>query len=300
MSPPGSSGPPDLDAWRRAARIAAEARELGARLAVPGRSLYDLAQEIEGFIRKNGAEPAFPANLSRNDEAAHFTPPPDDGISLASGDLLKVDVGAHIGGAIADTATTVAVGGGRKNESLVKAAHEAVEAGIARVHGGSSVNEIATAIESTIGRRGFKPIRDLTGHTIEPYLLHAGKSVPNVAGLSAARLDAGEVVAIEPFATNGAGGIENGPFGNILRFRRAPVGVDRDVAALFDRFRTLPFTLRWVDDLDLRRRVLAARRQLQSYPVFLERGHGLVAQAEHTVLVTPDGVEVLTRLGDDR
>lgn len=300
MSPETGPGALPLDAWRRAARIAAEARELGAQLAVPGRTLFELAAEIEGYIRSHGAEPAFPANLSRNDEAAHFTPPPDDGIRLAHGDLLKVDVGAHIGGAIADTATTVAVGGGRRNENLVKAAQEAVEAGIARARGGVSVNDIATAIEATIGRRGLKPIRDLTGHTIEPYLLHAGKSVPNVAGLSGARLDAGEIVAIEPFATNGVGGIENGAFGNILRFRREPVGVDADVAALFGRFRTLPFALRWVDDPGLRKRVLAARRHLQTYPVFLERGRGLVAQAEHTVLVLADGVEVLTRLGGDR
>src|SRR5208337_2504567 len=85
--------PPDLDRWREAARIAGKARELGLRLAVPGARLADVAEAIEAFIRSEGAAPAFPANLSRNDEAAHFTPAPGDTVTLQEGDLLKVDVG---------------------------------------------------------------------------------------------------------------------------------------------------------------------------------------------------------------
>lgn len=288
--------PSDLPRWRRAARIAAEARELGVSLATPGRFLREVAEEVEGFIRRQGAEPAFPANLSRNVEAAHFTPAPDDETKLAVGDLLKVDVGAHLDGAVADTAATVEVGGGRRHENLMRAAREAVEAGIAHVRAGVAVNELSLAIEATIGRRGLKPVRDLTGHTIETYLLHAGKSIPNAAGLSGEHLDDGEIVAIEPFATNGAGSIENGVFGNIVRFRGDPGGADPWLKRTFERFRTLPFTARWLADAEERDRLRRARRLLQTYPVFVERGRGLVAQAEHTVLVRPDGVDVLTRL----
>ncbi|HYK93938.1 MAG TPA: type II methionyl aminopeptidase [Thermoplasmata archaeon] len=287
--------PERLDDWRRAARIAGEARELGAGLCVPGARRRDVADAIEGFIRDQGAQPSFPANLSRNVEAAHFTPGPDDEETLLEGDLVKVDVGAHIDGAIADTATTVEVGGGRRHENLRLAAREALEAGIAVARAGISVNEIARAIESAIHARGLKPIHDLTGHTIEPYLLHAGKSIPNTTGLSHARLEEGEVIAIEPFATNGAGSIENGAFGNIVRFRSDPGGDDPALAGAFRRFRTLPFALRWLtpaESVALGR----GRRFLQRYPVFVERGGGLVAQAEHTVLLTASGAEVLTRL----
>jgi methionyl aminopeptidase len=124
--------------------------------------------------------------------------------------------------------------------------------------------------------------------------LHAGKSIPNVPGRSDATLVEGEVVAIEPFATNGIGSIENGPFGNILRFRRDPGGADPTLAALYDRFRTLPFATRWADLPEEREALRRARRALQAYPVFVERAHGLVAQAEHTVLVGPAGPEVLS------
>lgn len=286
--------PEDLPRWREASRIAARARELGARAAVPGAKRREVADAIEGYIREQGAQPSFPANLSRNVEAAHYTPDPSDELLLEAGDLLKIDVGAHIEGAVADTATTVEVGGGHTHDRLRQAVVDAVEAGIRAVRPGGPIDEISRAIESAIHRLGFKPVENLTGHTIEPYLLHAGTSIPNVHGMAEGHLEEGQVVAIEPFATNGAGRIENGAFGNIVRFRSAPGPGDAELRALYDRFRTLPFTARWVDPA-ARRTLARSRRQLQVYPVFVESGGGLVAQAEHTVLVGADGAEVLTR-----
>ena len=289
--------PDDLERWRRAAQISAQARELGRKAAVPGARRRDVAEAIEAYIRSQGAQPAFPANLSTNEEAAHFTPPPDDEGTLAPGDVVKVDVGAHLDGAIADTAVTVEVGGTGRQENLLRAAREAVEAAIAEVRAGVAVDALGRAIERAVHARGLKPIRDLSGHTIQRYLLHAGKSIPNIGGVSVDHLEEGEVVAIEPFVTNGVGSIENGPFGHIVRFRKDPESRDPLVAGMFERFRTLPFTARWLD-LEERSALAKVRRILQSYPVFVERGRGLVAQAEHTVLVTPNGAEVLTRLPD--
>jgi methionyl aminopeptidase len=286
--------PDDLPRWREAARIASKARDLGVRRTVPGVRRREVAEAIESFIRDAGAQPAFPANLSRNDEAAHYTPSPDDEVVFEVGDLVKVDVGAHIDGAIADTADTVEVGGTRRHENLVRAAREAVRAGISRVRPGVSVDEIGGAIAEAIHARGLKPVVDLSGHSIERYLLHAGKTIPNVPGRGDATLVEGEIIAIEPFATNGMGSIGNGPFGNIQRFRRDPGGTDPVLARLYERFRTLPFTSRWADAPDERDALRRARRTLQSYPVFVERAHGLVAQAEHTVLVVANGAEVLS------
>ena len=291
------TGPPpeELPRWREAARIAGQARDLGVRLTVPGARRRDVADAIEAFVRAAGAAPAFPSNLSRNDEAAHYTPSPDDTAVFAAGDVVKVDVGAHLDGAIADTADTVEVGDGRRHENLIRAARDGVRAGIAAVRPGVPVDDVSRAIAEAIRVRGFKPIVDLTGHSIERYLLHGGKSIPNVPGRSGdARLVEGEVIAIEPFATNGIGSIRNGPFGNILRFRRDPGPGDPVLARLYGRFRTLPFATRWADAPDEREALRRARGILQAYPVFVERGHGLVAQAEHTVLVGPTGAEVLT------
>ena len=289
--------PADLERWREAGRIGAGARQVGVRAIVPGARRRDVAEAIESFIRSKGAEPAFPANLSRNSEAAHYTPSVDDGARFEVGDLVKVDVGAHLDGAISDTAETVEVGGSGRFENLKRAAEDGLRAGIARVRAGGSVNDVSLAIESAIHARGFRPISDLTGHSIHRYLLHAGKSVPNVGGLTYERFVEGEVVAIEPFATNGAGHIENGPFGNILRFRRDPGAADPTLKRLFERFRTLPFAARWAAAPEEVHALARGKRFLQLYPVFVETAQGEVAQAEHTVLVRPEGAEVLTAAG---
>lgn len=286
--------PEHLERWREASRIAARARELGVRLTIPGALRREVAEAIEASIRAAGAQPAFPANLSRNDEAAHYTPDPDDPVAFVVGDLVKVDVGAHLDGAIADTADTVEVGGTHRHENLVRAAREGLRAGIAEVRPGARVDDLSRAIADAIRSRGLKPMENLTGHSIERYLLHAGKAIPNVPGMSDATLEEGEVIAIEPFATNGVGMIENGVFGNIVRFRSDPGTKDPVLAGVFSRFRTLPFTLRWVATEEERAALGRARRLLQTYPIFVERGRGLVAQAEHTVLVGPAGPEVLS------
>jgi methionyl aminopeptidase len=285
--------PEVMDRWRRACRIAAEARDRGAGWAVPGVSRRELADRIEAFIRSKGAEPSFPANLSRNFEAAHYTPSPEDEEVLIEGDLLKVDVGAHLDGAIADTAITVEVGGGHRHEALTRAVKEALAAGVRAVRAGASVNEIGTAVQAAAHARGLKPVRNLMGHSIRPYVLHGGTSIPNVAGVSEERLPEGEIIAIEPFVTNGAGAIEDGPFGNIVRFRTEPPA-GHAAAGIFQRFRTLPFTARWLS-VEERAVLQRARKHLQVYPVFVESGDGWVAQAEHTVLVTASGGEVLTQ-----
>jgi methionyl aminopeptidase len=288
--------PDDLERWRRAGAISGRARQLGLSLTVPGARRRDVAEAIERFIRDEGAEPSFPVNLSRNSEAAHYTPSADDDAVFEAGDLVKVDVGAHLDGAIADTADTVEVGGGHRYENLVRAAREGLAAGIAHVRPGVRVDELSRAIAEAIHERGLKPIENLTGHSIERYLLHAGKAIPNVPGASNATLSEGEVIAIEPFATNGAGRITNGPFGNIARFRGDPGPGDPVLAGLYGRFRTLPFALRWASAPEQASALRKARRALQTYPVFVEEAEGWVAQAEHTVLVGPDRGEVLSQV----
>lgn len=283
-----------LELWRKAGKVGALALATGVSMARPGQSLIDIAEEVEKVIRTEGALPSFPVNLSIDVQAAHYTPSPEDGRRLRDGEVLKVDVGAQIDGYASDNAATVEVGSSR-HAALLGATRDALESGSAVLRGGMDTRAVSQAIERAIHARGLKPIVDLSGHTIERYLLHAGKSIPNSAGQPPARLEVGEVVAVEPFATNGQGHIHDGPFGNIMRFRtEPPADREPELAALFTRFRTLPFCLRWVADPEVRTLVLRRRKFLQTYPVFLETGGGLVSQAEKTFLLLPDGAETLT------
>ncbi len=286
-----------LEKWRTAGAVGAKALQLGASLVRPGASMLDVAEEVEAEIRRGGCLPSFPANISVDVEAAHFTPPPDYDRRFQEGEVVKLDVGAHLEGCISDNATTIEVGSARRS-TLLAASRDALDSAERVLHGGLDTTEVTSVIEGAIQRRGFKPVTNLMGHTVEPYSLHAGKSVPNSSVVEPAYLETGEVVAVEPFATNGAGEIHNGPFGNIMRFRQEP---DReresDLHALYSQFRTLPFCLRWVKDRELHRLPFRKKPFIQSYPVFIEVGGGIVSQAEATFLLTEDGAERLTRVG---
>lgn len=263
-------------------------------MARSGASLLDIAEAVEATIRKEGGQPSFPANLSIDDQAAHYTPFPGDPRRLKSGEILKIDVGAQVDGYVSDNAATVEIGTSRYT-SLVRASREALEAAGRALHGGIETRTVSEVIQGAIHGLGMKPVSNLMGHTIERYLLHAGKQVPNTTSLPSVRLDEGEIVAIEPFATNGEGAIFNGPFGNIVRFRTEPsADTEPALAELYSSFRTLPFCLRWVRDEEMRRILMGKRRYLQVYPVFLEAGKGMVSQAEKTFLLTQDGAEPLT------
>ena len=192
---------------RLAGRAASEARELGLSLCKEGALVLDIAERIEAHMRSRGAPPAFPTCLSIDHLAAHYSPVHNDRLALKRGNVVKLDLGAQVDGYIADTAATVEVGT-RSWTELIKASEVACETAIEVCRPKTPTRLIGAAIERAIEGYGFKPISNLTGHTIERYHLHAGKSVPNVGGLGGDVVEAGDTLAIEPFATNGAGKVE--------------------------------------------------------------------------------------------
>ncbi len=283
-----------------AGRIAREARDLAAEMAGPGTPLVDIAERAEDHIREQGAEPAFPVNLSLDDDAAHYTPDRDDDTVVPDDTVLNIDVGAHIDGYIGDTAVTVDPAG--THPDLVAAASDALDAALDLVEPGARIADIGAAIQDAIESHGFKPVRNLSGHGLEQYTQHSGKTIPNIATDTAETLDHGEAVAIEPFATDGAGRVKDGRPGNIYKLEN---GRTRDrtgrtvLGEISDRFRTLPFTTRWITSIPAARipttfSSLVRNGNVHSYDVLAEAADGMVSQKEHTVLVLDDPV-VTTR-----
>ena len=291
-----------IEKWRRAGKITKQARELAVSLVVPGARLEDVAEKVEGFIRAEGAKPAFPLNLSCDFWAAHYTPDIGDTRTFEAGQVVKVDIGAHVDGYPADSAATVEVGGARRYGELVRASKEALAAGVETIGPDMGLSKVGEAIERTIGAYRLKPIHNLTGHMISRNLLHARKSVPNVATKSTEVAKVGEVFAIEPFATNGEGEVVNGAPGNIYRFQAKRKVKDPDAAALMaaieEHHPSLPFAARWCKDLckDAKKSVKLLRSAgvLYAYPVLVEKGQGWVSQHEHSVLITSSGAQLLT------
>src|SRR2546429_2831560 len=207
---------PDVrEALLPAGRISREARERAGGLVSDGVLLHEVAEEVEDLMRKKGARPAFPHCIWIDDTAAHYSPTHDAALRFRRGNVVKLDLGAQLDGWIADTAVTVEVGT-RNWTALARASELALQTAIEAVHGGVSTRALGEGIQRAIEAHGFRPIRNLTGHTTERYLLHAGKSVPNIAH-GHDTLHAGEVVAIEPFASSGAGEADGRRTGNIYR-----------------------------------------------------------------------------------
>ncbi|KXA93080.1 hypothetical protein AKJ64_01445 [candidate division MSBL1 archaeon SCGC-AAA259E17] len=289
--------------YLRAGELASEVREKGVEMVAPGKKILEIAEEIEDGIREGGGEPAFPANISINEKAAHYSPPEDDDTEIEEEDLVKIDVGVHINGYIGDTATTVYAGEGKSE--MVQAINQVLENAIDFIEPGVDVGKIGEIIEKATEEKGYSPIKNLTGHNLERWSLHGGISIPNVKEDVGKELEAGDVIALEPFLTDGEGEVEDMPEVYIFRYE-GNKGVSGRMALqtlrkIKDNYGKLPFAERWLTKdlsrirLQMTLRELLASESIHPYYVLKEVDNGQVAQAEHTMIVTEQGCEVTTR-----
>jgi len=255
---------------------------------------------LENSIREKGAQPAFPCNISRNEEAAHATPSIDDK-TVFSKDIVKLDIGTHIDGYIGDSAVTVDLSG--NNEGLVKASEAALNEALKIIRAGISTIEIGEVIENTIREHGYKPIVNLSGHGLLRYNSHAPPAIPNVKYEHGVILRENDVIAIEPFVTDATAAgkvVESGNAEIYSLIKAKPVRLREGKKLLEEikKYQGLPFAKRWLprERLDLALRTLEnTKGVLRDYPVLREEGNGLISQAEHTVIVKEDGCEVTTK-----
>ncbi|MEW9490994.1 MAG: type II methionyl aminopeptidase [Candidatus Aramenus sulfurataquae] len=293
----------ELKILLKAGKIAAEARDLGAKLIKPGAKVIDVCEAVEKAIIEMGAKPAFPCNLSINEEAAHYSPVIGDEKIIPEGAVVKLDIGAHIEGIITDTAVTVSFND--RYTRLLEAARDALNAAIQNFRPGTALGEIGKVIERVIKMNGYKPIRNLGGHLIRKYELHAGVFVPNVYERNVGNIVSDNVYAIEPFATDGGGMVVDGKVETIFSLRNPSVKGLSELEAKYlvvikERFSTLPFSERWLSDMGSKEevestlRALVRKKALISYPVLIEVKKGIVSQFEHTVYVGKDQTIVVT------
>jgi methionyl aminopeptidase len=270
-------------------------------------SYVEICERVEAGIRHRGAQPAFPCNVCVNSVAAHYTAEIGDTSAIQEDDVVKVDIGAHVDGWIADTATTVAFA--PQWMDLVAAAEEVLAEAVRVVRAGMPAGEIGRVIAAGAERRGYRPIANLSGHLIEPYQIHAGVSIPNVWAPRTPALKAAAVYAIEPFLTPraGAGLIVEGNTRNIFSLlaqrRTGRAELDVLLREIWERFRTLPFAARFLADgrpkavLGRQLDDLVRLRALRAYPTLIEPRGLPVAQAEHTVVPTEGGATIVTKAG---
>lgn len=284
----------DLEKYAKAGRIAKELLAMARKKAKVGTSLLSLAEELETQAAKLGGKPAFPANLSLNEEAAHRTPAIGDKLAIGERNVLKVDVGVQVDGFIADCAITLDFSG--QNGKLVEASERALQDALSVMKAGANVRKVGEEIKKTINSFGFKPVENLCGHSLAQYGLHAGEEIPNVPR-GDYTLREGDVFAVEPFATPGRGEVVEGAVCEIFSLEEErPVRMpnSRKLLEKIAEFEFLPFPKRWLaqtlpqPSLDLAIADLKRQGLLRAYPILLDAGRGLVSQAETTVVVEKD------------
>ena len=289
--------------FEKAGKIAGSVLKQVPKLVLPGESLLDIAESLEKMIADAGAAPGFPANISINDIAAHFTPEADNKVLIGETDVVKIDIGSHIEGCIGDTAATVDLSG--EQGKLLEASDAALSSAIAMMRPGVKVGDIGAAIEKEITSRGFRPVENLTGHKIEPYLLHAGVEIPNIASSASYELQEGDVFAVEPFASAGSGRVADTSQVEIFSLQATPklrMKYSRELLSHIVRdYFSLPFAERWLSNVFKSRLTLSTSLRellnsgaLHPYPVLRDTGRGLVSQSEHTVVIEHDSAKTLT------
>jgi len=291
-----------LEKYEEAGRIASKVRERMRSAVKEGMRIVKICEEAEEAIRRMGGKPAFPCNVSVNEVAAHYTSPLGDERTIPEGSIVKIDIGVHVDGYIADTAVTVCFN--PEYEEMVQTSQIALETAIRTIRPGIFTSELGSKVQRVIESRGFKPISNLTGHQIGRYMIHAGKSLPNVSHVSFRRIREGEVYAIEPFVTTleAEGKVIEGNESHIFRFLKRKNPKQRESKKLLrfieKNFRTLPFAKRWLKKYGVLDESafmdLLESRCLLAYPVFVEASGKYVAQSEHTVYIDKDGPIVLT------
>jgi methionyl aminopeptidase len=286
-----------FEKYREAGEIAAKILNRNAREIRIGGSYLELVESIEVQVKEEGAELAFPLNLSLNEDAAHDTASSGDARVFTKGDVAKLDLGVQIDGYIADTATTIDLG---NNSLLMEASEQALDSAIKAIRPGATAGDLGAIIQLEIECRGYRPISNLTGHGLDQYILHRSPTIPNVEVNGGVVLEEGMVFAIEPFATTGSGHVGEKSRKEIYsQVSQKPVRIPAARAILnkvIDRH-GLPFARRWLDEkkLDIALSSLVRSQILHVYPVLSDIPGSKVSQHEHTVIVTGEGCIVTTR-----
>ncbi|MEM2667559.1 MAG: type II methionyl aminopeptidase, partial [Candidatus Methanomethylicaceae archaeon] len=258
----------------KAGKITREIREKIRYFVKEKMKVIEICEKIEEEIRRLGGEPAFPCNIGIDYIGAHYTSPPNDETIINYGNLVKVDFGVHINGFIADTALTISIES--EYEELIEVAEEALQKALEIINIGIKVSNIGEIIEKVIKSYGYKPISNLTGHSISKYMIHSGISIPNISGNYYGKIEPWSIYAIEPFVTlsEAKGEVINGPPGNILQIIKLKGPKNQEIKKFFEeilrKYRTLPFTKRWINIPDEILRKLLENNILYEYPTLIE------------------------------
>ncbi|MFA6461651.1 MAG: type II methionyl aminopeptidase [Candidatus Woesearchaeota archaeon] len=290
-----------IDKYLKAGKIAAECLQYGSSLIKEGVKVREVLEKVEEKIVSLGGKPAFPAQISLNEFAAHSCSDLND-VTILKDQVVKLDIGVHIDGYIADTALTVDLSG--KYTHLVKASREALNNALKIAVPGTTLGEIGKTIQDTIISHGFSPVKNLSGHGLGKFEIHTSPSIPNYDNGNKNVLKEGQVIAIEPFASTGSGLVQESSPATVFTLVsdsgvRDPIS--RNILKEIKTYQGLPFAKRWLEQkftspkTNFGIKQLTTAECLQHHPPLFDTNRGMISQAEHSVIVMKEPI-VFTRI----
>jgi methionyl aminopeptidase len=294
---------------QKSGNLSNKTQKYAKKIIKPGKSLYEVGTKIDDFVTEHNAWPAWPVNLSINNEAAHNSYSKEDEQIINEDDVLKVDIGVSIDGYISDSAQTIIFN--KKHEKLRESSYKALKKSkdfLIENYKTAKISDVGKIIEEEIKAYGFKPINNLTGHYIDRYKTHDFPSIPNIyTDLDFKFTQFDKPFAIEPFSTTGRGFVNEGNKLYIFEYIEDKAIRNKDARKILEdikKFKGLPFSEYWLGkDLPSFRRKFALRELLKqeiisAYPVLVDKKDSFVSQFESTFIITNDGLLDLVNIDE--
>jgi len=319
--------PDVLTKYKLAAEIANKALDTVTKAAVPGARVAVLCEMGDRFIldavskiykdKKVTKGVGFPTCVSINNIVGSFSPLKDDPATLADGDVVKIDLGVHVDGYLAQVAHTVVLSNppitGRKADVLA-AVHTAAEATIRLMKPGVSNGAITDVIDKVAKQFKVSTVQGVYSHQVKRFEIDAEKVIANnipdvpLTGdqkTKDCKLEVNEVWALDIVMSTGTGKPVQASDRTTV-FKRAPeeqyklkMKASRAVLAeISTKFPTFPFSMRALefDEKKAKFGIVECYKHglVESYPVLTEKEGDFVAHVKFTALLLPNGTSRIT------
>jgi len=257
---------------------------------------------------------AFPTTLSVNNVISHFSPYVTEGnIPIQEGDVVKIELGAHIDGLAAIGGHTIIATAnpqepttGKKSD-VICAAHYAGECALRLLRPGNKASLITKTIAQVAEVFKCNPVEGTVSHSFKRFEIEGGKTIPNKTNpedsIEDSVIEENEVYTINIVLSTGEGKPKEGELKTTIykrNFQNNYYSLKmKNARTLFhqinSKFPSLPFTLRHFDEKLSRMGIIECVKHglYTPYPVLVEKEGEYVAQFKFTVLVLPSSIQKL-------
>jgi len=312
-----------IDKYKAAAQVANAALAYVASLCQPGASVLAICQAGDEFITNETSKVfakkkflrgvSFPTCISLNNTACNFSPLPANDVTIAEGDVVKIDLGAHFDGYPSQVGHTIVATAnpqepivGRKAD-VICAAHFAGECALRLCRPGNKASVVTKAIKDVADVFQCNPVAGFHSFQIGRYEVEGEKSIPNAEEEDKEKkveditFEENEVYILDILMSTGEGIVKPGAaktsvYRKTEQMYNLKLNASRYVIAEVNkRFNKLPFTLRALDEKRGRLGIGECLKNglVEDYPVVYEKDGEIVAQFKFTILLLPNSIQKL-------